>query len=253
MSETMTEERLQTVLPPFYRDPRPLSREAHAEWRLIEGDASFAAKAAFVPIVAGEFARAAQSYPIVFAMPGAVPVAVLGLETRNLFVRDGAWARESYVPAYVRRYPFGFVATGEPGRFVLAIDAGSDRVAEEGDAGIPLFDDGEPAERTRQALAFCDMFHAESEATRAFSAALAERELLIERRADATLPDGRKFGLQGFQIIDASKFDALDDATVLDWHKRGWLALVHFHLASLDRFHLLLARQAELDPEDQDA
>ena len=237
------------TLPPFYRDPRPLSREAHAAWRLIEGDAGFAADAAYVPIVAAEFARAGQSYPLVFAMPGAVPVAVLGLEQRNLFVRDGQWARDSYVPAYVRRYPFGFVATGQPDSFILAIDAGSDRVSEQGEEGLALFEAGEPAERTRQALAFCDAYQAESEATCAFTDALKEHALLIERRADATLPDGRTFGLQGFQIVDAVKFAALDDATVLDWHKRGWLALVHFHLASLERFQLLIARQAELSPE----
>ncbi|MCW4460662.1 SapC family protein [Sphingomonas sp. BT-65] len=253
MTEVMTDERPQTALPPFYRDPRPLSSEAHAAWRLLEGDAGFAAEAAYVPVVASEFARSAQSYPLVFAMPGAVPVAVLGLERRNLFVRDGEWTRESYVPAYVRRYPFGFVATGEPGHFILAIDAGSGQVVETGEAGIALFEGGEPTERTRQALAFCDAYHAESEMTRAFCAALAEKDLLTERRADATLPDGRTFGLQGFQIVDPAKFDALDDATVLDWHKRGWLALVHFHLASLDRFQLLLARQAGLDPEEQDA
>lgn len=249
MTGTMSEARPQTALPPFYRDPRPLSSEAHAGWRLLEGDASFAADAPYVPIVASEFVRAAQSYPLVFAMPGAVPVALLGLERRNLFVRDGQWAPESYVPAYVRRYPFGFVATDDPDRFVLAIDAGSDRVAEAGEEGIALFEAGAPAMHTRQALAFCDAYHAESEATRAFSAALAEKDLLIERRADATLPDGRKFGLQGFQIVDAGRFDLLDDATVLDWHKRGWLALVHFHLASLERFQLLLARQGELDPQ----
>ncbi|WP_447725162.1 SapC family protein [Sphingomonas koreensis] len=244
MTDPVTE-----TLPPFYRDPRPLSRETHAAWRLIEGDAGFAADAAYVPIVAAEFARAGQSYPVVFAMPGAVPVAVLGLEERNLFVREGQWARETYVPAYVRRYPFGFIAAAEPDSFILAIDAGSDRVVEDGEAGLALFEAGEPAERTQQALAFCDAYQAESEATRAFAEALKAHDLLIERRADATLPDGRTFGLQGFQIVDAVKFAALDDATVLDWHKRGWLALVHFHLASLERFQLLIARQAELSSE----
>lgn len=248
MTDTITDGG-KAALPPFYRDPRPLSREAHAAWRLIEGDAGFAADAAFVPIVAAEFARAGQSYPVVFASPGAVPVAVLGLEQRNLFVREGQWANETYVPAYVRRYPFGFVATEEPGSFILAIDAGSDRVTEDGEAGLALFEDGEPAERTRQALAFCDAYQAESEATRAFAEALKAHDLLIERRADATLPDGRTFGLQGFQIVDPAKFAALDDATVLDWHKNGWLALVHFHLASLERFQTLVARQTELSPE----
>ncbi len=69
------------------------------------------------------------------------------------------------------------------------------------------------------------------------------QDLLIDRRADATLPDGRKLGLEGFQIVDARKFAGLADDVMLDWHRRGWLALVHFHLSSLDRFSALLTLQ----------
>lgn len=69
-------------------------------------------------------------------------------------------------------------------------------------------------------------------------------DLLIDRRADATLPDGRKLGLEGFQIVDAEKFAGLADDVVLDWHRKGWLALVHFHLSSLERFSALLTLQA---------
>jgi hypothetical protein len=65
----------------------------------------------------------------------------------------------------------------------------------------------------------------------------------VERRADATLPDGRKLGLGGFKIVDTEKLLALPDEKVLAWHKAGWLALVHGHLASLDRFQALLQRQ----------
>jgi hypothetical protein len=239
----MTDTQTQPALPLFYRDPRPLSSVAHAEWRLIGGDAAFAADTPYVPILIGEFAATSRYYPIVFASPDAAPIAVLGLGEVNLFVTEGAWDADHYVPAYVRRYPFGFIPTGEAGRFALAIDAGSDRVAPGGDAGTALFDADGPSEATRQALAFCDVFHGEAEATNAFAAALREHGLLIERRADATLADGRRFGLHGFQVVDVEKFTALDDAVIVAWHRNGWLGLVHQHLASLDTFPALLARQ----------
>lgn len=234
------------ALPPFYTAPEPLSADRHGGWRLLDGDASFASDTPYVPIVAGELAAAARSYPIVFAADGAQPIAVLGLERRNLFVEAGRWAADAYVPAYVRRYPFGFVATVDPDGFALAIDAGSDRVANQGDAGRALFEDGAPTKFTRQALAFCDAFQADVAATGAFAGALVAHDLLIDRRADATLPDGRNLRLEGFRIVDARKFAALGDEVVLDWHHRGWLALVHFHLASLDRFTALLDRQSAL-------
>ncbi|EDX80633.1 SapC superfamily [Brevundimonas sp. BAL3] len=230
-------------LPLFYRDPQPLSSVSHAVWRLKDGDAAFAAETPFAPIVVGELAAASASYPVVFAGGDAQPLAVLGLERRNLFVEAGAWVEDAYVPAYVRRYPFGFIGTANPEGFALAIDAGSDRVAMSGDEGVALFEDGRPSEVTKQALAFCDAFQAEATATRAFAEALTAQGLLIDRRADATLPDGRTLGLDGFQIVDAETFAALPDDVVLDWHRKGWLALVQFHLASLERFSVLLHRQ----------
>lgn len=233
-----------TGLPLFYRKPQPLNSSVHSAWRLKQGDASFAAEAPYVPIVVGELAAAARDYPIVFAAGDAQPIAVLGLERRNLFVEDGRWTQGAYAPAYVRRYPFGFIATVNPDGFALAIDAASDRVVQSGDEGAALFEDGKPSELTKQALAFCDAFQAEARATRAFAEALKTQDLLIDRRADATLPDGRKLGLEGFQVVDVEKFSKLPDEVVLEWHNNGYLASIYFHLASLERFSNLLNRQA---------
>jgi len=234
------------TLPLFYKAIQPLHSEVHGAWRMKDGDAAFAAESPFVPIVAGELAAAARDYPVVFAADSAQPVVILGLERRNLFVDDGRWAQGAYVPAYVRRYPFAFVRTDKPDGFALAIDAGSDRVVQSGTDGAALFEDGKPGELTRQALEFCAAFGREVDLTALFTAALKEKDLLIDRRADATLPDGRKLGLDGFQIVDAEKFNALDDETVVAWHRQGILALVHHHLASLDRFRALLDRQTLL-------
>lgn len=241
---TDTNQAASPLQPLFYRALAPLDSVAHADWRLLPGDASFAAETPFVPIVTGEMAAAVRSYPVVFAADSAQPIAVLGLERRNLFVTEGVWTADAYIPAYVRRYPFAFLSTVNPEGFALAIDTGSDRVARDGTEGAPLFEDGKPADLTRQALAFCDAFQAEAAATRAFADALVAHDLLVDRRADATLPDGRTLGLDGFRVVDPAKFAALADDVVLDWHRKGWLALVHFHLASLDRFQALLALQA---------
>jgi hypothetical protein len=235
-----------SALPLFYREPILLSSQLHVGWRLKGGDASFAAEAPHVPIVVGELAAAASNYPIVFAANDAQPIAILGLERRNLFVEGGRWAEDAYVPAYVRRYPFGFVATTNPDGFALAIDGAADRVVRDGEEGVALFEDGQPSALTREAMEFCTVFGRDAEMTRLFAIALKEKELLIDRRADATLPDGRKLGLDGFQIVDAEKFAALDGETLVAWHRQGLLGLIHHHLASLDRFQNLLARQARL-------
>ncbi|WP_227698654.1 SapC family protein [Sphingomonas hengshuiensis] len=232
-------------LPLFYRAPQALSLERHRDWRLRMGDYRFAARTPYVPMVIGEFVAAARHYPILFAdaeLPS--PVALLGLGEDNLFVTDGAWTEGMHVPAYVRRYPFGFVATGDTEQFALIADTASERFADSGDEGVALFEDGKPSALTHQALEFCEFYRRDAAATAAFCKALKASDLLVSRRADVTLPDGRKLGIDGFLVVDPARFAALDDATIVAWHKSGWLALVHSHLASLDHFNTLLARQS---------
>lgn len=231
-------------LPMFYKAPELLSLAVHGDWRLRSGDVAFAAQAAFVPIVVSEIAAAGSTYPVVFANGDAQPIVVTGIEQANLFVEGGHWAEDAYVPAYVRRYPFGFIATVNPDGYALAIDTSSPRLERGGEEGAALFENDEPTEFTREALNFCDAFQMDAAATRAFTDALREHDLLIDQRADVVLPDGARRGVEGFQIVDAERFAKLDDALVLDWHRKGWLALVHFHLASLQRFQALLIRRA---------
>lgn len=233
--------------PLFYRKPVPISSIEHAAWRLTPGDYAFAAQTAYVPIVVAEAAAASRTYPIVFAGGDASPLALTGLEQTNLFVEDGQWAHDAYIPAYVRRYPFGFLSSPDRSRFILALDVESPNVVADGEAGEPLFEDGKPTALTAQALTFCDAFQGEADATLAFCEALKASGVLVDRRADITLPDGRKMGLDGFKVVDAEAFAKLADETVVDWHRKGWLAVVHFHLASMERFASLLERRAARD------
>src|SRR5262249_50906072 len=126
-------------MPLFYKDPRPLSSIEHVKFKLTPGDAGFAAETNSVPIVASEFAEAARSFPIVFAAQDGAPCALLGLEHANVFVQNGKWDENVYMPAYVRRYPFVFIAGPEANQFALGVDIGSGRI-EESAEGAPLFD-----------------------------------------------------------------------------------------------------------------
>jgi hypothetical protein len=236
-------------LPLFYQDPRPLNATAHGQLRLKDGDQSFAARTNAAPLTVVEFASAARHYPVVFTEGETpFPAAALGLGPDNCLVAEGRWAEGVYVPAYVRRYPFVFIEAGGD-NLMLGIDVASDRVIDGGEEGAALFDGGKPSALTEGAMAFCREFHAQHLQTRAFVAALAEHDLLVSRQADAKPADGRPLTLGGFQVVDQAKFAALPDAVVLDWHRKGWLALVHFHLASLERFVDLLAREGMAGPD----
>ncbi|NBX04234.1 MAG: hypothetical protein EBR02_09310, partial [Alphaproteobacteria bacterium] len=55
---------------------------------------------------------------------------------------------------------------------------------------------------------------------------------LIPTQSDVKLANGRAITLSGFQIINEAKIKDLPEATILDFHKKGWLPLIYFVLLS---------------------
>lgn len=228
--------------PLFYRRPEPLTAERHAALRLAAGDFRFAATTNAAPLTAVEFTVAARAYPIVFAREDGWPIALLGLGEGNRQVdpSSGEWVKDQYVPAYIRRYPFVFVAQDD--RLILAVDVESDRLSDRGE-GQPLFEDGQPSAITREALAFCGEFQAAHQDTRAFVAALVDHDLLVDRTANIRLKEGEARRMGGFRVIDPARWSALGDEAALTFRKAGWDQLVHAHFWSLDRFDALLSQE----------
>ncbi len=233
-------------LPPFYGRPVLIDRRRHGELRLGRGNYDHARATISIFLNAAEFAAAARSYAIVFVSGETpAPVAILGLqEGRNLFVgADGRWARSAYVPAYVRRYPF-ILAGGEGSeRLGLCIDEACAWVGADG--GEPLFRNGERSELLDRALKLCVAFHREHQATEIFTRALVAQDLLVPHRADLRLPDGTTRAVGGFHVIDPQRFEALEDAVLLDWRRRGWLQPIYAHFISMGQWQPLVERLAD--------
>ncbi len=229
-------------MPLFYQKPEPLSASAHGGKGLRRpSDSRFAATSHAVVLHAEEFRVACAYYPIVFAGDdSAVPIAILGHDQgRNFFVdATGNWARDVYVPAYVRRYPFIHGRGAKDGDVVLYIDVASDLVvdmAENPDAE-PLFVDGQPSERAKNAMDFCMAFQGQAPTTSAFVDAVKSGDMLEQRNVKVGLPGGTQRQLKGLRVISEKALNALSDAAWLEWRRRGWVSLVHWHWASLDNF-----------------
>jgi hypothetical protein len=229
-------------MPLFYRAPRALEPGRHGKAGLQSArHLHFAAKTNSIPLAADEFFVAQAHYPIVFtATKPASPVVVVGLANeRNLFVDGGgAWRIGSYVPAYVRRYPFVFIRSADESQFILAIDEASESFALEGGQQA-LFEGSDPAAATKQALQFCVEFQRQHDIAQAFAAALESEGLLIEYRADVRPARGATMTLSGFRVIDEAKFHGFSDETFLAWRKHGWLPLVYAQLMSMRRWEAL--------------
>jgi hypothetical protein len=241
-------------LPMFYKRPMPLEPVRHATAGLKpEVSFRFAAGTNAIPLTSTEMGFAARTYPIVFSTSTpTVPFAVVGLrDQENLFVDEkGMWREDCYIPAYVRRYPFIFSEIPEQQRLVLCIDEAADNF--ETTSSQPLFADGKPTEALQRALQFNETFQAHYMDTRNFGEWLDKNNMLEDRMARGDLGNGQTYNLRGFKLLNPDRLRTLEDAQVLELHKRGWLPLLHFHLQSLQNWGLLgkltLARDAAAKP-----
>ena len=235
MAAPQKTESAQAPLPLFYRKPTLLDVGAHANWGLNKDmNFAFASAANALPVNLVEFPQIAHFYPIAFARDeAATPVAVVGVrDNENLFVHDdGTWQTETYIPAYVRRYPFILSESADGQQLSLCIDDAPNVVLKNG--GDRFFDDkSQPTQIAKNALEFCRSYHVAAKQTMASGQALAASGLLVDRAADITLKSGQRISFSGFRIIDEVKFNQLPPEVLVDWRNKGWLAAAYAHLFS---------------------
>jgi len=232
----------------YYEKPVLLDRDKHRKLRVKPGSSfAFARKANSLYLAGVEFNEACKEYAIVFtrgAQQKIVPVAMLGLRSReNLFVDAGENWAATYVPAFVRRYPF--VLAELPGQSLgVCIDeayGGLDN--QEGEA---LFDaKGGNMPFLQNALDFLTRYQQEFGRTEGFCRRLEQAGLLTEMNAKAQLVDGRSFAVNGLLVVDEKKLMALPDAVALSLFRAGELHLISMHLASLSNMQKLVELMAQ--------
>lgn len=232
------------VPPPlFYKQPEPVLPGAHRDFKIRpENDFAFAANANSVPLTIPEFSFVARHYPIVFLGPELVPTGVLGLSAeKNLFVNaKGEWDNDIYIPAFVRRYPFILMTNpGTDERMHLGVDAAGRSSKPNARA---LFEEEKETEMLKATVGFVEQFHGAYQLTRQFSKALVEAKITEETGIDMQTPAGSKIQLGPFYAVSEEKFRNLPDATVLEWHKLGFLHSIYFHLQSLTTWPTLMQR-----------
>lgn len=230
----------------FYEKIVPLNRDLHRNWRLraSESKARFAANTHYVPVAGTEFYQAARDYPLLFPKEGGNgPIALLGLrEGENLFLQaDGAWLEGVYIPAFVRRYPFILARGDEENARTVCIDTEFAGFGEKD--GKALFDEeGKDTDYLKGVIEFLNRYATDMELTNAFLQKLEELGLLVERNLRVTDSRGRNFHLNEFRIVDEGKLAQLDDATLGELHRKGWLGWIYAHLISIGNVNQLPVR-----------
>lgn len=231
-------------LPLFYESVEVLTAERHKDLAIDEErSVDFARETIMVPLNAPEFVVASKNYPIVFVGEDPpMPVAVVGLrEGENLFVDDsGKWDSTTYVPAYIRRYPFIFVQRQDGEQLSLAIDTSADSVGQ--DKANKLFDGDQPSELCTRARDFCVAFHRQFLFTENLGRELRDKGLLATNNSTFSLSNGARIGFNNYRAVDEEQLNALGDDQLVHLHRNGYLAPIYFHLSSLYNWNDLVRR-----------
>ena len=209
---------------------------------------SFCRKLNAMAISFSEFLVASRDYPIVFSTGDSsqsfAPLVVLGLgNEQNLFVNsDGEWATDTYVPAFLRRYPFCIskvYVDGEPqSEKVVCIDR-----TYLDPAGIALFDmTGKPEPLWVERENLLSEYEADLDLTAQMCAIFAKLDLFAPFTMQVTESGRQALELQGMYRVDEAKFLALKAANHKALVEKGLMGRIYAHFFSLANFARLYDR-----------
>ncbi|WP_298918132.1 SapC family protein [uncultured Algimonas sp.] len=231
----------------FYEKPVPLNREQHKDYGVspVDKPFDFMSKSHFVPLTANEFGSAAASYPIIFAGEERSPLAVMGIRTQeNLFVADGQFNTDFYMPAFARRYPFVLAGDQANDRFVVCVDESATCVTDKTPAQ-KFFDGDDASGFTKEAFEFLQSFERDRQATIAMVDELKRHDLFEPKdmhfqgqNADGSPAEKQK--IADYFAISEEKLRGLSAEDTKSLADRGILAVVHAHLISLSNWQRLV-------------
>jgi hypothetical protein len=239
------------ISPPFgYQQVVPFQK-THKVRLLAPSEApEFVRQGSAIPISHSEFGVAGRHYPIVFISDGKTynAVAVVGIAgNENLFVSDGRWAGDAYMPAYARRYPFCMAKVNvnsveQQNRLICVEQSALD------EGGEALFDaQGQPTPKWQEFERLLGEYEADLERTREMCAILADYGLLEPFTMQAKLkPEkgGAAMQLGGMHRVAEKNLENLNAAQLKNLVRRGAMARIYIHLLSLEHFGKLLDRKA---------
>jgi len=237
----------------FYKNPEPLSPEAHGAMGIsaTPHPHAFVAETNVVPLTVAEFPAASLSYPIVFIGEGYMPVAAMGLSSgQNVFVSaEGNFRSDAYLPAFARRYPFVFANDEREERMILCVDVLAPMVRSV-NPDVPFFEAGKATPYVENAMQFCSDFEQERRRTESFVSLLRELNLLSPRETlyrpqnpDGTAGEPQK--IAEYFAVDEQKLAELSGEKLVELRDNGALTHIYAHLNSLLAWDKLIALTIE--------
>lgn len=245
---------------PLYKKPEPLSKETHSKLGLKKVDKpfEFLAETHFIPVTASEFGLVACHFPIIFAGENKTPLAVMGIRAgENLFVEDGLFQEDAYIPAFARRYPFVLAGDEANNRFVVCVDVEAEAVTDK-NPDTMLFENDELSGFAKDAFDFLQQFERDRRATEAMVAKMKEMDLFEQKDMSfqGQNPDGTpgpKQKIADYFSITEDKLKTLSSGDLKELMDLGFIAAAHAHMISMSNWQVLVNKTLRKAREDDDA
>ncbi len=231
----------------FYKNPQPLNKDTHKKFGVKPMDKpfEFMADQHFMPLTAPEFGSAAASFPIIFAGEERTPLAVMGIRTgENLFVTDGQFAQDYYMPAFARRFPFVLAGDNSNDRFVVCVDESAECVTDK-DPQQMFFDGEDTSSFTKEAFQFLQNFERDRQTTDQLIKRFKELDLFEQKEmnfqgqnADGSPAERQK--IADYFAVTEERLKALDAKTIKELTDNGYMAVAHAHMVSLGNWQRLV-------------
>jgi len=231
----------------FYSKPVPLTKDTHAKFgvKQVAKPYEFMANQHFMPLTANEFGAASASFPIIFAGNDRAPLGVMGIRAgENLFVDEGQFAVDFYMPSFARRYPFVLAGDKENDRFVVCVDEDAECVTNK-NPQQPFFEKDDTSNFTKEAFQFLQNFERDRQATELLVKTFQEHDLFEPKEmnfqgqnADGSPAERQK--IADYFAVSEEKLKALPAKTLKEFNDMGYLAVAHAHLVSLGNWQRLV-------------
>ncbi len=222
----------------MYQHVEPINSITHLTWGIKEMKAfSYAKELIHAPITIAEFYEACKDYPIVFAKDSSemwTALALIGYQKKNLFIDEkGEWEKNRYIPAFIRRYPFIFIAQPKSEELTLAFDVTCKEENIQHEERAFFTKEGKATPFLENTMRFLTQFQNDAKATAEFIKQLSDWGLLEERMANIVTPSGETFTLNGFFVVNEEKLRHLSKKRKEEVYEKNVIPLITAHLISL--------------------
>ncbi|WP_455474065.1 SapC family protein [Bartonella sp. B30(2025)] len=238
----------------FYKDITPINKVIHKNLKFSPpNDMSFAKDTHWIPLASSEYFQAALDYPILFMSAEDdqkkrhyTSAALVGLsnDENDYIISNKNWKKNTYVPAFVRRYPFVLAQVPNETELSVCFDQQSGMFNEV--AGTELFNsDGSISPFMEERIRFLESFKLAMEKTSEFIDTLVEMNLLSQKSINVKNDRGLSAQLEDFWIVDEEKLNKLSASQLAKLHKSGFLGQIFAHLMSMNNLLKILSLKGE--------